>query len=360
MQMQYDALALFSGGLDSVLAARVVQDQGLRVLGLHFVSPFFGKPDQLEHWSRIYGLELTAVDISERFTRMLLDPPNGYGKLVNPCVDCKIEMLSYARELLAAYGARFLISGEVVGQRPMSQRRDTLNLIRKRAGVADMLLRPLSARKLDPTPMEESGLVDRSRLLRIGGRGRKEQLELARNVYALPEIPTPGGGCLLTESESAGRFYHVLRYHAAPEHTDFQLANLGRQFWAGSHWLSVGRHQDDNERLQELARVGDYVFDVQGFPSPLALGRPLRDGAWSPETVRDAAALMASYSPKAVRSGGMVGVAVRHRDQVAEVRVHPSRDTALAWTEPGTDGLKEWKIEQSEARSGRAQDAGRE
>ncbi|MGE4470868.1 MAG: tRNA(5-methylaminomethyl-2-thiouridylate) methyltransferase [Desulfovibrio sp.] len=351
MDMKYDALALFSGGLDSILAAKVVQDQGLRVLGLHYVTPFFGKPHKLDHWQRIYGLDLTSVDISAAFVRMLLNPAHGYGRLVNPCVDCKILMLSHARELLADYGARFLISGEVVGQRPMSQRRDTLNLIRKQADVSDVLLRPLCAQKLDPTPMEESGLVDRSRLLDMGGRGRKAQLHLARNVYALPEIPTPAGGCLLTEPESAGRFYHILKHDPAPDLTDFQLATLGRQFWAGAHWLSIGRHKDDNERIQELARPGDYLFDVDGFPSPLALGRPLPGQDWNRETVLDAAALMASYSPKAVRSGAPVGVAVRHGRGVDVVRVTPGRNTSLPWVEPDTVGLKEWKLECAEARA---------
>ena len=137
-------------------------DQGLTVLGLHFVTPFFGKPELIPFWKEHYGLDAVAVDIQQKYVDMMLDGPSqGFGKWLNPCIDCKITMLSHAVSLLPKYGARFLISGEVVGQRPMSQRADALNLITKRAHVRDVLLRPLSAKGLKPTPMEESGLVDR-------------------------------------------------------------------------------------------------------------------------------------------------------------------------------------------------------
>lgn len=343
MTKHYDALALFSGGLDSVLACKTIQEQGLSVLGLHYVSPFFGKPQLLERWSRVYGVEIVPVDISEAFVAMLRDPEHGYGKQINPCVDCKILMLSHARTLLAGYGAKFLISGEVVGQRPMSQRRDALNQIRNAADVKDVLLRPLCARKLDPTPVEESGLVDRERLLDIGGRGRGRQLELARGKYGFTEIPTPGGGCLLTETESAGRFFQVLRHHPAPGLSDFRLSNQGRQLWAGEHWLAVGRDRHDNAGLRELAAPADYRFEMLGFPGPFGLGRPMPGRAWSPEAVRDAAAFVASYAPKAVAAGGPVRVSVARGEIRHEFLVEPCRKTPLGWSEPGTAGLKEWK-----------------
>lgn len=346
-QKQYDALALFSGGLDSILACKVIQDQGLSVLGLHFVSPFFGKPGKLPRWGRIYGVDIVAVDISEKYVEMVVDPANGYGKQVNPCIDCKILMLSHARTLLAQYGAKFLISGEVVGQRPMSQRRDTLNFIRNNAEVKDVLLRPLCARKLDPTPVEESGFVDREQLLDIGGRGRKRQLELARGKYGFKDIPTPGGGCLLTECESAGRYYQILRNHPHPGLSDFLVANQGRQVWAGEHWLAVGRNQENNARLRELVAPADYAMYVLDHPGPFALGRPMPGRAWSPETVRDAAAFVASYSPRAVSAGLPVKVAVTRGKIRHEIEVLPCRETALGWAEPGTDGLKEWKAERA-------------
>ena len=154
MNKKYDALALLSGGLDSILAMRTVMDQGLKVLGLHFVTPFFGHEPEIPAWEKLYGIEAVAVDIRQKYVDMVLSPSQGYGKWLNPCIDCKITMLTHAVGLLPQYGAKFLISGEVVGQRPMSQREDTLNLITKRADVRSVLLRPLCAKRQPVTPME--------------------------------------------------------------------------------------------------------------------------------------------------------------------------------------------------------------
>ena len=153
------AFALFSGGLDSILAARLIMEQGLVVRCLHFVTPFFGKPQLIPHWEKVYGLEVEAVDVGEAFVRLLRErPAHGFGKVMNPCVDCKILMMRKARELMKKWGASFLISGEVLGQRPMSQRRDTLNVIRRDAEVKESLLRPLSAQLLDPRQRPDMSL----------------------------------------------------------------------------------------------------------------------------------------------------------------------------------------------------------
>ena len=247
----YDGIALFSGGLDSILAARLVMEQGLKVKCLHFFSPFFGHPGRLGHWEKEYGLDIDPVDVSAEFVELLKrGPAHGYGSAMNPCVDCKIVMISRARELMQEYGASFIISGEVLGQRPMSQRRDTLNAIRRDANVKDVLLRPLSAKLMDPTPMEESGLVDREKLKGFNGRGRKDQLALAEH-FGITEIPTPGGGCKLTEKENTRRFWPVLSRLDAPTVNDFRLADTGRQFWMGDFWLAVGRQKYDR-RNQSL------------------------------------------------------------------------------------------------------------
>ncbi|WP_298067959.1 tRNA(5-methylaminomethyl-2-thiouridylate) methyltransferase [uncultured Mailhella sp.] len=331
---QYDGLALFSGGLDSILAARLLMEQSLRILCLHFFSPFFGHPQKLAHWSSIYGLDIEPVDVSEEYVDMLRNGPvYGFGSAMNPCVDCKILMMRRARQLLGEYGTRFLVSGEVLGQRPMSQRRDTLNIIRRDAGVKGLLLRPLCARLLDPTEAEESGLVDRSRLLAINGRGRKEQLALAGH-FGISEIPTPGGGCLLTEKENTRQFWPVLRRLTRPCAADFRLAAVGRQFWHGDRWLSVGRSRFDNESYPPLLRPGDLLFKVAGFPGPLALGRGSRP--WDAEAVQEAAALMASYSPKARQSGAEVSVRVTVDGETHCVSVLPRRETLFrepSWEE---------------------------
>jgi hypothetical protein len=351
MNRKYDALALLSGGLDSILAMRTVMDQGLSVLGLHFMTPFFGKAHLIPFWREHYGIEVEAVDVSADYVDMMLaGPSQGFGKWLNPCIDCKVTMLSRAVGLLPAYGAKFLVSGEVLGQRPMSQRADALNVITKRAGVRDLLLRPLCARNLPPTPMEESGLVDRARLHDWRGRGRKPQYALAEE-YGFTEIPTPAGGCCLTEAEGAARFVQLLLHRPRPELADFRLARVGRQLWAGAHWLSFGRNVEDNAQLEGCAVPGDMVFKLVDFPGPLAVGRPLA-GSWDLEEVRDAASLVSSYATKARRdfekTGSPVRVAVRCNDETQVVEVAPARETALGWAEPKPAIVREWKKARAE------------
>lgn len=335
----YDGIALFSGGLDSILAARLLMDQGRSIKCLHFVSPFFGKPGRIRHWEKVYGLDIEAVDVGDEYAALLAaGPVYGYGSVLNPCVDCKILMMRRARDLMERYGARFIVSGEVLGQRPMSQRRDTLNVIRRDAGVRDLLLRPLCALRLEPTAVEESGLVDRERLLGISGRGRKDQLDLAARM-GITDIPTPAGGCMLTEKENARRYWPLLTRLARPGAADFALANVGRQLWHGDWWLSVGRNQADNEAFASLARPGDLLFKVAGFPGPLALGHaaaPHRS-SWTGDATLAAASLVASYSPKACRAAeagdGLVPVRVTPAGNDGEARivnVVPTRDTVFA------------------------------
>ena len=330
------ALALFSGGLDSILAARLIQEQGLTVQCLHFVSPFFGKPHLVPHWESVYGLSIETVDVSDDYVQMLrARPEHGFGKVMNPCVDCKILMMRHAGRLMRERGASFLISGEVLGQRPMSQRRDTLNIIRRDGDVRDVLLRPLCAQHLDPIEAERTGLVDRSLLLDFFGRGRRSQLELAARM-GITEIPTPGGGCKLAEKENARRYWPVLTRLPNPSAADFELSNIGRQFWSGNCWLAMGRNQDDNQALEDLCRSGDMLFRMRDFSGPIALARPFSND-WTPEALLDAAALTASYAPHAVRAaenGGPVAVNLYIGDTVTVLETVPSRETSRVWGEP--------------------------
>lgn len=336
------AIVLFSGGLDSILAAKVLEEQGLRVRCLHCFSPFFGEPEAVPGWRRRYALDIDCLDVSEEFCALLRErPAHGFGKILNPCVDCKILLLRRARHYMEAVGAACLATGEVLGQRPMSQRRDVLNVIKREAGVADILLRPLSARLLDPGPVEQSGLVDRERLPAISGRGRRDQLELARH-FGLSRIPTPGGGCKLTEKENARRYWPVLTALPAADSGDFQLANLGRQFWHETggkrYWLAVGRNSGDNQALQAATRPGDARIFLADIPGPLAVGR--QASLWPEDILAAAAALMASYSGRAVREAETSGsVGVRAQWQAADGspggwqgRVRPAREGV--WHEP--------------------------
>ena len=296
-----DAIVLFSGGLDSILAAKLLEEQGLRVRCLHFYSPFFGDPAAVDYWRRIYRLPIEAIDVGEEFCELLRRrPEHDFGKVLNPCMDCKILLLRHARRHMERLGARVIATGEVLGQRPMSQRRDALNVIRREAGVEDVLLRPLCALHLPPIPAEEEGFVDRSRLLGISGRGRKDQLALAEK-YRLARIPTPGGGCRLTEKENARRYWPVLRSLPHPTAADFHLANLGRQFWLERHgrrfWLSMGRNVRDNEALAAALRDDDARVGLVGLPGPAAVAR--FGASWPADVLADAAALTASYAGKA-------------------------------------------------------------
>lgn len=356
--LHYDALSLFSGGLDSILAHRTIMDQGHAVLGLHFVTPFFGKPEMIPFWKEHYGADVVAVDVSREYCEMIIDgPPNNFGKQLNPCVDCKVLMLRRAKELMEEYGAGFIVSGEVVGQRPMSQRPDALNLIQKTADVADVLVRPLSALKLPPTPPEEAGLLEREKLRDFFGRNRKPQLALAKDVYGFTEIPTPAGGCVLTEIEAAARFWYLLRVIDRPRPEDFTLAQTGRQLWAAELesdpdeapglWLCIGRNQEDNDALMAIMKDTDRVLKVVGFPGPSALIRELDGHAWSDEALLDAASLVASYSPKAVKTGEEIEVTVTTADATNTVSITPTRTPARGFSEPNQKGFKQWKAAQA-------------
>ncbi len=309
MKKEYDALILFSGGLDSLLAAKILKEQGLKILCLHFISPFFGNRGKIPVWEKIWDLEILPVDISGEFCSMLVQqPPFGFGSVLNPCIDCKIMILRKAKEMLSEYNAKFLATGEVLGQRPMSQRKESLNLIKKQAGVRDILLRPLSALHLEPTPMEIEGLVKRELLYGINGRGRNEQLELVKK-FSIESVPSPAGGCLLTEIENGRRYWPIikrLRNKQASEEEileEFTLGRMGRQFWLdnGSSWLCVGRNREDNQALLQMCRSGDVTLKLRDYSGPIALAKEGKN--WKPDTLIRAAEILASYSREAKQAG---------------------------------------------------------
>jgi hypothetical protein len=325
----FDALSLFSGGLDSILSSKLMQSLGHKVLGLHFISPFFGKPNQVPEWEREYGIPITIIDVGQQFVDLMAAfPPHGFGKVLNPCVDCKILMLRRAKELLPVYGASFLISGEVLGQRPMSQRADTLNIIRNDADVRDLLLRPLSAGLLPITPMEESGLVDRAKLRSLVGRGRKGQYALAKELD-VAKIPTQAGGCRLGERESARRYWPILRAFPKPLSPYFDLANVGRQLWrkeadtTAGQWMVMGRDHRDNQKLLKLVSSEQYVLELKNFPGPHAVGVPIPGQDWTEEILAEAATCLASFSPKAREHADLVDVSIERHGVQRIISVRP-------------------------------------
>lgn len=325
---KYDAVALLSGGLDSILAMRVVMEQGLKVLGLHFCSPFFGQPEALEKWCHLYGIEAIAVDISQELLALIKNgPKNGFGSALNPCTDCHTLMATKAKEIMTQLNAKFIISGEVLWQRPMSQRPDAMNIVHRESHSKGILLRPLSALKLEPTEVEKSGLVDRSRLLGIYGRGRTEQLELAQK-YGFTEIPASGGGCILTERKSSMRFWIIFKEFHQPRNEDFLLAQAGRFFHYQGHILAINKTKEHEELLRSCRKDSDIVLELADFAGPYALGRS--EKPWDATAIAEAAALTASYANKAIRSlppDTPLRVRITHECKEQIISVLPKRQT---------------------------------
>ena len=271
------ALALFSGGLDSALAIKLVQNQGIEVIALNFVSHFFGgKNEKADNMAKQLGVKLEYVDFSEIHTELVKNPPNGRGKNMNPCIDCHALMFEKAGELLEEYGASFLISGEVLGQRPMSQNFSSLNRVKKLSGVnlGELIVRPLCAKLLPITKPEELGWIDREQLMDINGRSRKVQFELVEK-WDIVEYPTPGGGCMLTEPNYSKRLKTLEEDGFLNDEYShlFHLIKRGRFFRLDSgKYLFVGREKDDNFKLSEYKEYGSIYIAGAGTPGPAIVG----------------------------------------------------------------------------------------
>ena len=292
------AFSLLSGGLDSLLSTRLIMEQGVDVIGLHFITPFFGyqkkgrEERHEERWRRLYGIRARIIDVSEEYFRVLRSPRYGYGKNFNPCVDCKIFLLSKAKKMMEEEKVDFLVTGEVLGQRPMSQRRDTLRIIERDSGTDGLLLRPLCARLLKPTRPEVEGWVDRAKLLSMSGRGRKPQIELAERM-GIRHYPAPAGGCLLTDPEMANRVRKLFSRSPAVTVSEILLLQVGRHFrLAEDQHLALGRRDEENQKLLELRRDGDILLKLHGIPGPLGLLR----GRDDEKGVRAAASIVVRYS----------------------------------------------------------------
>lgn len=339
MQKKYHALALFSGGLDSILAIKVIERQGLRVLGLHFVSPFFGNEDKISYWERTYDITLSACDVGTEYLRLLRSPAYGFGKTLNPCIDCKIFMLRRAMSLLPKYGADFLISGEIVGQRPMSQRKEALNIIKNESGVGDRLLRPLCAFSQELTFPEKIGLIEREKLPQISGRDRKIQLQLAAE-FGIVEIPNAGGGCLLTEAERAKRYAPILTRFANPKTEDFTLTGCGRQFWFKNFCLTVGRNRADNALILQAVQKNDVLFSLQNIPGALGLLRCGQDFFEIDEEIVLAAARQTAWFSSKAR-GRVVTIVCRQNELQKTINISPEKSPC--WQESSVDEIAAYK-----------------
>jgi len=284
------ALGLLSGGLDSSLAALCLKRQGIDVTGIAFVTPFFGS-SKAERAAKQMDIPLIIEDISEIHLDMVKKPRYGYGKNMNPCIDCHAMMFRLAGEIMAARGFDFLFSGEVLGQRPMSQNANALRSVANYSGHPERILRPLSAKVMPITPVEEQGLVDRDLLLDIQGRSRKRQEALAKE-WGLHDFPSSGGGCLLTEIHFSDRLRDLIEHQPDCTVNDVELLKIGRQFRLSDQAkLTLGRHQNDNEAIHEAADETHTLLRTPGVPGPVGLV----SGSPTGEDLQVAGAILASY-----------------------------------------------------------------
>jgi len=289
------AVGLFSGGLDSLLAIRLIQEQGIEVTAVSFCSPFFiandEKKKKLEETARKNRFKIEFITLGKDYLKIVKNPKHGHGKNINPCIDCHAFMIRKAKAYAKKMGAKFVFTGEVLDERPMSQNIQSLGLVEKESGLKGKLLRPLSAKLLPETEAEKKGFVDRARLLSIRGRSRKPQFELAER-FGIKEFETPGGGCLLTNIEYANKLRDLFKHKRNVNENDLKLLKIGRHFRAGKNKIIVGRNEKDNKQLLQLKHKSDLVFEAKDVMGPITL----LQGKADKKAIELAASLTARYS----------------------------------------------------------------
>jgi tRNA-specific 2-thiouridylase len=321
--MKRKALALLSGGLDSTLAVKVMLEQGVDVEALNFTSPFCtctgknaGCKSEAVRVAEELGIPIKVMNKGKAYLEIVRKPRHGYGKGMNPCIDCRIFLLRKAKEYMAECGADFVITGEVLGQRPMSQRRDTLRLIERESGLEGLLLRPLSARHFAPTIPEQEGWVDRSKLPAIQGRSRKEQMQLAEELD-ITNYPCPAGGCLLTELSFVSKIRDVFEHAEDLNIMDFQLLKVGRHFRVGKKTKAiVGRNEAENQTLERMLLPGEAYLRWCDGSGPLGIVTGDRDD----EMISSAAKILLRYTKAEPAAECRVKVKWEDGESVVSVR----------------------------------------
>ncbi|MBT5230043.1 MAG: tRNA (5-methylaminomethyl-2-thiouridylate)-methyltransferase [Methylococcales bacterium] len=335
MERQRKAVALISGGLDSLLAAKVMLDQGIHVEGINFFTGFcveghthaIRKKDKDKQkrnnalWSaEQLGIKLHIVDIIEEYKDIVINPKHGYGKNLNPCLDCKIFMVKKAYEWIQEHDFDFIITGEVIGQRPMSQRKEILPVVANESGAEDLLLRPLCAKNLPETKVEREGWVDREKLHDFSGRNRKPQMALAKAMN-FEDYATPAGGCCFLTDKSYSKKLGDLWEHRGEkkyELDDIMLLKVGRHIRPNERFkMIVSREEGENHFLQGYRKQFDSL-QILNFGGPMTLV----DGITSDEDCEVAAKIVARYSQG--KHEKSVTVEYRRKDgEVFEINVAP-------------------------------------
>ncbi|HYA40508.1 MAG TPA: tRNA 4-thiouridine(8) synthase ThiI [Syntrophobacteraceae bacterium] len=280
------AIALLSGGLDSSLAVKLMIDQGIEVIAVHFTSPFCnctpkkaGCRNQARFIAEELGVEIQVIAKGMDYLSIVKDPPHGHGRGMNPCIDCRIYMLRKTKQRMGSLGASFVVTGEVLGQRPMSQHRNAMELIEGESGLKGLILRPLSAHLFPPTLPERQGVVDRAKLLSITGRSRKKQIEIADSL-GIRDYPCPAGGCLLTDPNIASRLRDLFNSTPDFDMTDIYLLKVGRHFRVQPALkVILGRNEAENAQIGSLAKAGYTLYTPQNFKGPAALATGIPDAS---------------------------------------------------------------------------------
>ncbi|SHI52377.1 DUF814 domain-containing protein [Lutispora thermophila] len=323
------ALALMSGGLDSGLAAKLILDQGIEVTGLTFKSAFFGTKNAEKMAAQI-GIPLKIVDFTDEHLAMTKNPKHGYGKNMNPCIDCHAMMLNYAGKIMEEEGYDFLITGEVLNQRPMSQNYKSLEIVKTESGYEDKILRPLSALNLPPTQMELSGMVDRSKLMGFSGKTRKPQMALAEKL-GLVEYPSPAGGCSLTDPNFAARLKDL--YEHDKENTDahdVKLLKVGRHFRLSDKAKAIStRNEEEYKALRELITDDMLVFNTAEYSGSTVVLKASKGYEPTKDEIEFAASIAARYSKAKDEKSVLVKYKKPKDSEYELVRVKPADEGEL-------------------------------
>jgi len=316
------ALGMLSGGLDSQLAMKLMLNQGIEMVAFHYRAEFCtgvskGQTENVAvRAARKLGIPIHVIDITLPMLEVIKKPKHGHGSAINPCIDCRIYTFTQAKKYMAEIGASFLVTGEVLNSRPMSQRPQTLGVIERQSGLEGYIVRPLSAKALAPSIPEQKGWVDREKLLAIDGRSRKIQIALAQEL-GIVDYPTPAGGCLLAEKEYEVKLTQLLEENPFPEIRDVELLRTGRHIIAqdGTRYI-IPRNQVEDEQLSAIIRPTDLVLRLKDILGPSCL---IVNPNAGDETIKEAATNLVRYSK--ARDQKKVTVIINRSGVLSEIEI---------------------------------------